>query len=94
MHYIAVVTSDRINLSPFTKDFRGGATCMRLDLSLTAEGRIQHTITADSATITVGVVSDKVSWPSGLRRSTQVRVFIEGVGSNPTGTIFGVTVGD
>ena len=28
-------------------------------------------------------------WPSGLRRSTQVRVFNEGVGSNPTrGTLF------
>ena len=30
----------------------------------------------------------KVSWPSGLRRSTQVRVYIVGVGSNPTGTTF------
>ena len=27
-----------------------------------------------------------VSWPSGLRRSTQVRVRPAGVGSNPTGT--------
>ena len=27
-----------------------------------------------------------VSWPSGLRRSTQVRVRHAGVGSNPTGT--------
>lgn len=31
----------------------------------------------------------QVPWPSGLRRPTQDRFYIVGVGSNPTGTIFG-----
>ena len=35
-----------------------------------------------------------VSWPSGLRRSTQVRVRPAGVGSNPTGTTILVLLRD
>ena len=43
--HIAVVTSDRTNLSPFTKDYRGGATCMRLDLFMPAARRYNTTTT-------------------------------------------------
>ena len=38
-NHIAVFTSDRTDLSPFTKDRRGGNTCMRLNLFLPAERR-------------------------------------------------------